>query len=143
MSTQENKQVVKDLYAAIGCGDVTALVALVVEDVIWRLPGAVPYYSGTYQGASNVAGFFQKLNASVDIEAFEPREFVAEADRVLVTGWSRGRVKSTGRLFNNRWVMAFMIRDGKVARFEEYADTQALAAAHEANFRTVIDVLSA
>lgn len=143
MSTQENKKVVKDLYAALGRGDIEALVALVAEDVIWRLPGAVPYYSGTYQGPSNVADFFRKLNGNVEIEAFEPREFVAEADRVLVTGWSRGRVKSTGRLFNNRWVMAFNIRDGKVAKFEEYADTQALAAAYKADFRTVIEVLSA
>ena len=50
---------------------------------------------------------------------------------VLVTGWSRGRVKTTGRMFNNRWVMAFSVRDGKITQFEEYADTQALAAAHE------------
>ena len=28
--------------------------------------------------------FFQKLYANVGIEAFEPRQFVAEADRVLV-----------------------------------------------------------
>jgi len=40
-------------------------------------------------------------------------------------------VKITGRTFNNRWVMAFTARDGKITQFEEYADTQALAAAHE------------
>ena len=78
-----------------------------------------------------MAGFLRELNANVRIESFEPSEFIAEADCVLVTGWSRGRVKSTGRIFDNRWVMAFNVRDGKITKFEAYADTQALANAHE------------
>ena len=35
-----------------------------------------------------------------------------------------------GRTFDNRWAMTFTVRDGKITKFEEYADTQALAAAH-------------
>ena len=129
--TQKNKRVVKELYGAFGRGDMAAVRALVAEDVIWHLPGTVPHYSGTYKGPSSVADFFQNLYANVGIEAFEPCEFVAEGDRLLVIGWSRGRVKNTGRAFDNRWVMAFTVRDGRIARFEEYADTQALAAAHD------------
>ena len=135
MSRQESKQVVKDLYAAFGRGDRATVLALLAEDVIWQLPDTVPNYSGTYKGHSSVADFFQKLNGSVEIESFEPREFMAEGHRVLVTGWSRGRVRSTGRMFDNRWVMAFIVRDGKIIKFEEYADTQALATAHEVNSR--------
>jgi len=129
--TQKNKRVVKELYGAFGRGDMAAVRALVAEDVIWHLPGTVPHDSGTYKGPSSVADFFQNLYANVGIEAFEPCEFVAEGDRLLVIGWSRGRVKNTGRAFDNRWVMAFTVRDGRIARFEEYADTQALAAAHD------------
>lgn len=132
MSRQESKRVVKDLYAAFGRGNIATVLALLAEDVIWQLPGTVPHYSGTYKGLSSVADFFQKLYGSVEIEIFE-REFVAEGDRVLVTGWSRGRVKSTGRMFDNHWVMAFSVRDGKIIKFEEYADTQALATAHDVN----------
>lgn len=135
MDTEQNKQVVKEVYAAFGRGDIPAVRALVAEEVIWHLPGTVPHYSGTYKGPSSVADFFQNLYANVGIEAFEPREFVAEADRVLVIDWSRGRVKSTGHMFNNRWVMTFIVRDGRIAKFEEYAETQALAAAHEASSR--------
>ena len=69
MSTQENKQVVKDLYAAFGRRDIAAVAALVAEDVIWHLPGMMPHYSGTYKGPSSVADFFQKLNANLEIEA--------------------------------------------------------------------------
>jgi len=73
----------------------------------------VAHYSGTYEGPVSVTDFFQDLYANLEIEAFEPREFVAEDDRVLVIGRSRGQVKSTGRTFDNSWVMAFGVRDGK------------------------------
>jgi uncharacterized protein len=131
MDSQKNKQVVKELYAAFGRGDIAAVLALVAEDVNWRLPGTVPHYSGSYKGPNGVADFFRELDANIGVELFEPRDFVAEGDRVLVIGWSRGRVKSSGRIFDNRWVMAFSVHDGKVTKFEEYADTQALAAAHD------------
>ena len=140
MSTQENKQVVKELYEAYNHEDITAMLGLLSEDVIWRLPGTVPHYSGTYTSPGKVAEFFQELNTNVEIEAFEPREFLAEADRVLVIGWSRGRVKSTGRVFDNSWVMAFTVRSGRITTFEEYADTQALAAANNVIFRAAIGV---
>jgi ketosteroid isomerase-like protein len=34
-------------------------------------------------------------------------------------------------------VMAFSVRDGRIAKFDEYADTQALAAAHDVSSRAV------
>lgn len=135
MSGQESEQVVKDLYAAFGRGDIVTVLTLIADDVVWRLPGTVPDYSGTYEGQTSAANFFEKLKSTVEIEGFEPRDFVAEGDRVLVTGWSRGRVKSTGRMFDNHWVMAFSVRDGKIIEFEEYADTQALAAADDVSSR--------
>src|SRR6201993_5553877 len=89
MATDENKQIVKDLFAAFGSGDIAVLRDLFAEDVIWHLPGKVPHYSGTYKGPDRVADFFQGLFANVGVELFQPREFVAEADRVLVLGSSR------------------------------------------------------
>src|SRR5258705_13932967 len=42
LGAQESKQVVRDLYAAFGRGDIAALLALVAEDMVWRMPGTVP-----------------------------------------------------------------------------------------------------
>ena len=39
MSIEENVQVVKDFFAAIGSGDKQALLALVAEDIEWIIPG--------------------------------------------------------------------------------------------------------
>jgi uncharacterized protein len=124
MATSENTEIVKNLFATFGRGEIPALRALLAEDVIWHLPGAVPHNSGTYEGSSRDESFFENLCANVAVDAFEAREFVEEGNRVLVIGWSRGRLKSTGRMFENH------VRDGKIVNFEEYADTQALAAAH-------------
>jgi len=45
-------------------------------------------------------------------------------------------------MFDNHWVMAFRVRDGEIAKFEEYADTQALAAAHDLSSRAASGVFS-
>ena len=68
-----------------------------------------------------------------DLYAAFGRGNIATVLALLAEDGSRGRVKSTGRMFDNHWVMAFSVRDGKIIKFEEYADTQALATAHDVN----------
>jgi ketosteroid isomerase-like protein len=132
MGTQENLQVVKDGYAAFGRGDVPGLLALLAEDVEWQIPGPGLPLAGTYRGHEGVATFFQKLSAEADVLDFQPREFLADGERVLVVGWERTRVKATGRTAEVDWVMSFTVRNGKVALFREYTDTKAIADSHVA-----------
>jgi ketosteroid isomerase-like protein len=47
MATDDNKQIVKGLFAAFGSADIAVLRDLVAEDVIWHLPGKVPHYRTT------------------------------------------------------------------------------------------------
>lgn len=68
--------------------------------------------------------------ASKSIEtSTEPREFVARGDRVLVVGFARGRIKATTKTFEDDWIFAITVRDGKLTSIREYVDTQALARA--------------
>jgi len=39
MSTQENVQIVKDFFAAMGSGDKRGLLALSAKDIQWIIPG--------------------------------------------------------------------------------------------------------
>ena len=130
MNAQENTQVVKNAYAAFGRRDIPALLALLAEDVEWHIPGTGLPLSGTYVGPRGVANFFQKLSSEAEILEFEPRHFVAEGDRVVVLGWERSRVRASGHTVEYSWTMAMVVRDGKIVKFEEYADTQAIAAAY-------------
>jgi len=129
MSAEENVQVVKNGYAAFGRGDIQALLSLFAEDIEWISPGEGLPLAGTYRGLAQVAGFFQKLSDTLEFSSFEPREFLAEGDRVLVVGYSSGKAKTSNRSFENHWVMAFTVRNGKVANFREYTDTLAAARA--------------
>jgi ketosteroid isomerase-like protein len=131
MSTQENVQVVKDGFAAYGRADIPSLLVLLADDIEWQIPGAGLPLAGTYRGRDGVANFFQKLAAEVDVLDFQPREFVAEGERVLVTGRERIKVKATNRTAELDWIMSFTIRNGKVAIFREYTDTKVLADAYE------------
>ena len=63
-------------------------------------------------------------------EVFEPREFVAQGDKVVVLGYYKART-AAGRPFASDWVMIFTVANGKVARFQEFTDVAALNAAFE------------
>ena len=129
MTTEENVQLVKNAYAAFGRGDIQGLLGMLSDDVEWDIPGEGLPISATYRGHDGVGSFFQKLGQEADLLVFEPREFVAQGDHVLVIGWERGKIKATNRAFEVNWVMAFTVRGGKIAKFREYTDTQAIAAA--------------
>jgi ketosteroid isomerase-like protein len=135
MGTQENLQVVKDGYAAYGRGDLASLLALLAEDVEWIIPGAGLPLAGTYHGREGAANFFQKLAAESEVLDFQPREFVADGDRVLVFGWERVKVKSTNRTIEVDWIMAFALRNGKIVKFREYTDTKVIADAYGSTAR--------
>ena len=68
--------------------------------------------------------------ASRSIEtSMEPREFIAQGDRVLVVGFARGKIKATNKTFEDDWIFAITVRDGRLTNIREYVDTQALARA--------------
>jgi uncharacterized protein len=130
MSTEKNVQTVKDFFAAIGRGDREGLMALVAEDIEWIIPGEDWPLAGTRRGYAGLADLLE--TASKTTETFtEPREYVAQGDRVLVVGFARGKVKATNRTFEDHFVFAITVRDGKLTKIREYIDTQALARASE------------
>jgi uncharacterized protein len=133
MNVQENVQIVKDAFAAIGRGDMQGLLALSAEDIEWIIPGEKWPLAGTRRGHAGLADLFQTLSETIETSLMEPREFVAQGDRVLVVGFARGRIKATNRTWEDDWVFAITVRNGKLTHIREYIDTQALARASELN----------
>ena len=131
MSIQENVQIVKDFFAAIGRRDKQGLLALSAEDIEWIIPGEDWPLAGRYRGHAGLADLLQKASEMVETSLTEPREFVAQGDRVLVVGFARGRIKATNRTFEDHWIFAITVRNGKLTNVREYIDTQALARASE------------
>jgi uncharacterized protein len=131
MSIQENVQIVKDFFAAMGRGDKQGLLALTAEDIEWIIPGEDWALAGTHRGHAGLADLLQKASEKVETSFPEPPEFVAQGDRVLVVGFARGKVKATNTTFEDHFVFAITVRNGKLTNIREYVDTQALARASE------------
>jgi ketosteroid isomerase-like protein len=130
MSIEKNIQTVKDFFAAIGSGDKEALLALIAEDIEWFIPGEDWPLAGTHHGHTGVADLLETAAKSIETST-EPREFVAQGDRVLVVGFARGRIKATNKTFEDDWIFAITVQEGKLTSIREYVDTQALARAAE------------
>ena len=62
MGERTNADVVQQNYAAVGRGDIPALLELLTDDVEWTLqgPSVIPW-AGTRNGRGGVAGFFSLL----------------------------------------------------------------------------------
>jgi uncharacterized protein len=102
------------------------------DDVSWTLPEmeGVPF-AGTRTGRDSVAGFFSSLDSAQESLSFEPREMIAEGDKVVALGSYQWRVKANGREFGGDFAHVFTIREGKVVAFNEYMDTAACRDAHQ------------
>jgi ketosteroid isomerase-like protein len=129
MSEQDNRAVVQRGYEAFGRGDIPGLLSLLDDQIEWVTPGPPELpTAGARRGHSQVAEFFQTLVSLFEVQRFEPRAFVAEADRVLVLGSETAKVKTTGKVIEVEWAHAFTLREGKVVAFQEYFDTAAVVA---------------
>ena len=129
MAEEQNIGVVQRGYEAFGRGDIESLLALLDETITWSTPGPADLpMAGNRRGRAGVAEFFQALMATVDILRFEPKEFVAQGDVVVVVGDDTSRVKATGASVEFEWVHVFTLRDGKIVAFKEYGDVSALVA---------------
>ena len=128
MSIEKNIQAAKDFFAALARGDREALLTLVSEDIEWIIPGKDWPLAGTHRGHAGLTDLLETASSSMETST-EPREFVAQGDRVVVAGFASGKVKATNKPFEDDWVFAITVRDGRLTSIREYVDTQALAGA--------------
>ena len=129
MTEQQNIEIVKRGYEAFGRGDINGLLALCAENVEWVSsgPSEMPT-AGIRRGHEQVAQFFKALDQVFEIQRFEPKQFIAQGEQVVVLGDDTAKVKATGKVLTEEWAHAFTIRDGKIAAFREYIDTAEVVA---------------
>ena len=131
MSVEDNVAVVRRAYENFKGGDIGGILDSLTDEVDWRLPEIEGVsFSGGRRGRESVGGFFTQLADSQEVIRFEPREFVAQGDKVVALGTYRWRVKKTGREYGGDWAHVFTVRDGKIAGFHEYMDSAAATAAY-------------
>ncbi|MBI3491977.1 MAG: nuclear transport factor 2 family protein [Acidobacteria bacterium] len=132
LSEAQNTKVVQDAYAAFGRGDVAALLGAFHDDIIWKpVTGAGKHVptAGERRGKAAVGEFFKIVAESVKFSRFEPREFVAQGDKVVTLGHYTATTPK-GKTFDSDFVMVFTLRNGKVSHFQEFSDSAAINAAY-------------
>lgn len=132
MNAEENKRIVEEGYGHFKSGNIAALLDSYSDNIEWTTPtveGAP--FSGTCHGREEVGEFFTKLDEAEEFTNFEPAEFIAQGDRVVVLGKSASTIKSTGRNYETDWVHIFTVKDGKITNFLEFLDTAGAERAYQ------------
>ncbi|SNT09211.1 hypothetical protein SAMN06265795_113105 [Noviherbaspirillum humi] len=126
MNEQANTALVKQCYDDFLKGDLHHLLSCLAENIVWEIPTVdnIPF-SGTRHGRDEVASFFTELSDAQTPRQFEPREYIAQDDKVVVLGHYAWEIMATGSEWNADWAHLWTIQNGRVIGFREYGDTLA------------------
>lgn len=133
MNEQANIDLIHRVYDAFLKGDSQQLLSYMAQEIEWEEPQVpnIPF-AGKRQGLDQVAEFFQLVAAAQQLRDFQPGEFIAQEDRVVVRGHYEWTVRANGADWGSDWVHIFTVRDGKIAAFRELTDTYAAVEAFQA-----------
>lgn len=131
MNEQSNIQLIQQAYGHFQTGNIEGVLSTFANDIEWQAPAVqnVPH-GGSCKGVEQVAGFFAALDASEEVQKFEPKEYIAQGEKVVVLGEYGAKVKATEREYQMDFVHVFTVRNGKIVGFNEYCDTAVMAAAY-------------
>jgi hypothetical protein len=130
MTPQENIRAAQKAYDDFKRGDIAAVLEAVDDSIQWTNPGDSSIATaGTRRGKAEVAEFFKIVADTWIFNTFEPREFVAQGDRVVAIGHYDATGRHTGGKVSADWVMVWRFRNGKAIEFQEYTDTLMLSRA--------------
>ena len=127
MSEQQNVETMKRFYEAFTSGNIPAMLNLVTDDFVLSNDFTVKVpTAGKFLGKQGLERFFSVLAEEIsEVQIFQPDEYIASGERVVVLGHERMRVRATGRVVNAKWAQVATFRDSLMSRFDEYSDTAA------------------
>ncbi len=131
MSNEQNIAATQKLFEAFGAGDVPRILEYMNDDILIEFygPDDIIPYAGTYKGREEARSFFETVLSSVDIHVFEPEEFLADKDKVIVTGHLHLTAKRTGGTIKSDFVHVITMAGGKWSRFRDFMNTAVAAEA--------------
>jgi len=116
--------------------DNTAIVQAIVEDytaqaikqaplqylagnIEWSVSGSIDDpFTGTYSGIQKVEHLFATFCEMLTVEEYEPKEYIAQGDKVVVSGNEVICFKVSNRTVKCTFVYIITIRDGKIVKWQ-------------------------
>ena len=122
-------ELVKSHYDANARGDLPGMLTPLAADVAWTEMEGFPL-GGTYVGPDAIRTYvFERLgrdwlNYSATLDSLYDA-----GDTIVATGWYAGTYPPTGNALRCRFAHVWQVADGAVVAFEQFTDTQLVAAA--------------
>lgn len=116
---------IRGCFDALGRGDVEPLTSRLTEGCELEFPGSV--FGGTQRGSRRIKVFLkQNQRLFRDGLVFTVHWAAVVGDRA-VAQWTNAGTTRDGRPYANRGVTVFHLRGERIARIEDYLDTERLA----------------
>jgi 3-oxoadipate enol-lactonase len=129
-------RLVEAYFAAFGSGDLDGALALLTEDVIWHVDGAVSVSTvGLLQGRERVRRWLERFPQNFKPLVFAIDRLFESGDEVMAVGRFRHRVLATSRTAGSDLAIRFTVRDGQIARYQILEDSLLLARAFDPDDR--------
>ena len=128
---ETNVQLIQSVYEAFGRGDVAFIASRVRADARWDFnvtTSDVPWHVPV-TGPAEVPRFLAAFVENVQLEAFEPKRFMATENDVIVHLRLAYTVKRTGKRVDQEQLQWWKVEGGKIAQLRHFEDTAQVIAA--------------
>ena len=127
--TQSGIHVVQELYRVALAGQEETITQLVIPDMVWEILESFPH-GGIYTGIPAIFGqFLPKLQADFHDWHAQPDELIDAGDTIVALGHYSGTLKTTGVHIVAPFCHIWTLKNGKIARLRQFADTAKFAPA--------------
>ena len=121
-----NAQLVAKIFEAVASGDGAPFWEACHDDIVWRTIGEGSW-SGEFVGKQTIVDeIFRPLNRVLVERATLLTGLIDGGDVVVVQAQGRSLTRD-GKRYDNDYAFVIHFRDGKIARYEEYCDTDLIA----------------
>jgi ketosteroid isomerase-like protein len=120
-----NGAMVKGLYEAAARGEGGVLMAALHPAIEWSEAQGNPYAAANpYVGPDAVGALLGRIGTDIADFRLAPQTFTDGGDVVVVEGRYMGTGAKTRRTLDAPFAHVWVLRDGKVVRFQQYTDTK-------------------
>ena len=121
-----NAQLVSTLFEEVAKGNGAPFWEACHDDVVWRTIGEGSW-SGEFVGKQTIIDeIFRPLNRVLVERATVPGRVIDGGDVIVVQARGRNLTRD-GQRYDNDYAFVIHFREGKIARYEEYCDTDLIA----------------
>jgi ketosteroid isomerase-like protein len=121
-----NLEIIKSAYSAFATGDIPALLGAMDSKIEWNEAENFPYADGNpYIGADAIVqGVFARIGADWAYWTITDQVYHLTLEAmVIVTARYNAKHKITGKVIRAQVTHMWTLQDGKITKFQQYADT--------------------